>query len=112
MKQKLLILVNANWPTLPAKVNDLKAIFFPEIDLSIDAKETHFATVPFMDYGDQKRIDDDRIDVNIVPLSRDYDVVAFILPKSQWLNDKYWGFKLLGRLRSRPTRTKSGRPKS
>jgi len=32
-----------------------------------------------------------------VPLSRDYDVVAFILPKTQWLNEKYWGFKLLGR---------------
>jgi hypothetical protein len=97
MKQKLLILVNANWATLPAKINDLKASFFPEIDLSIDTKETHFATVPFKDYGDQKRIDDDWIDVNIVPLSRDYDVVAFILPKSQWLNEKYWGFKLLGR---------------
>jgi hypothetical protein len=30
-------------------------------------------------------------------LSQEYDVVAFILPKSQWLSDKYWGFKLLGR---------------
>jgi hypothetical protein len=46
MKQKLLILVSANWPTLPVKVNDLKGTF-PEIDLSIDAKETRFATVPF-----------------------------------------------------------------
>jgi hypothetical protein len=61
-----LILVNANWPTLPLKVNDLKASF-PEIDLSIDAQETDFATVPFKDYGDQKRIYDDWIDVNIVP---------------------------------------------
>jgi hypothetical protein len=51
MKQRLLILVNANWPTLPAKVNDLKAMFFPEIDLSIDAQEAHFATIPFKDYG-------------------------------------------------------------
>jgi hypothetical protein len=42
MKQKLLILVNDNWPTFPAKMNDLKTIFFPEIDLSIDTKETHF----------------------------------------------------------------------
>jgi hypothetical protein len=88
-----LILVNANWPTLPTKVNDLKASFFPEIDLSIDAQETD----AFKDYGDQKRIDDDWIDVNIVPLGREYDLVALILPKTQWLNDKYWGFKLLGR---------------
>ena len=58
MKQKLLVLVNANWPTLPAKVNDLKASFFPEIELSIDARETHFATFPFKDYGEQKRIDE------------------------------------------------------
>jgi hypothetical protein len=54
MKQKLLILVNANWPTLPAKVNDLKATFFPEIALTITARETHFATIPFKDYGDQR----------------------------------------------------------
>jgi hypothetical protein len=47
-------------------VNDLKASF-PEIDLSIDAQETNFATVPFKDYGDQKRIDDDWIDVNDRP---------------------------------------------
>lgn len=36
------------------KVNDLKAVFFPEIDLSIDTKETNFAIVPFKDYGDKK----------------------------------------------------------
>jgi hypothetical protein len=32
-----------------------------------------------------------------MPLGREYDVVALILPKSQWLSEKYWGFKLLGR---------------
>jgi hypothetical protein len=69
----------------------------PEIELTITARETHFATIPFKDYGEQKRIDEQWIDENIVPLSREYDVVASVLPKSQWLNEKYWGFKLLGR---------------
>jgi len=69
MKQRLPILVNASWPTLPAKVNDLAHAFYPEIQFSISAQETHFATIPFKDYGDQKRIDDNWIDENIVPLS-------------------------------------------
>jgi hypothetical protein len=97
MKQRLLILNNASWPTLPVKINDLAHAFYPEIQFSISAQETHFATIPFKDYGDQKRIDDAWIDEHIVPPSKNFDVVAFIVPKNQWLNDKYWGFKLLGR---------------
>jgi hypothetical protein len=32
-----------------------------------------------------------------VPLSQGYDVVAFVVPPDQWLSEKFWGFKLLGR---------------
>ena len=90
MKQKLLVLVNANWDTLPVKINELADQFRPGIDFSIDAKETHFSTIPFTNYGDQVRIDEGWIDQNIVPLSAGYDVVAFIVPPSQWLSEKFW----------------------
>ena len=63
-----MILVNANWPTLSV-VNDLKASFFPEIDLCVDAQDTNLTTVPSKDSGEEKRIDDDWINLNIVPLS-------------------------------------------
>jgi hypothetical protein len=96
-RQKLLVIVNASWPTLPMKANELRQAFFPTIDFEITTLETKFASIPFTDYGDQKRIDETWIDQNIVPLSAGYDVVALVVPLNQWLSEKFWGFKLLGR---------------
>lgn len=94
---KLLIVSNnAPWQSWPGKVQELKNWFSPNLDLEINLIHVQFQNVPFSQYTPDggMGVDKNWLFHNVSHLGKGYDLLLFVLPKSQWQRaDKYRGWR-------------------
>lgn len=87
MNKKLLIVANnAQWKSWPEKIEALKTWFAPRVNLEIGLTHTNHSWIPFEQYGSTGQDGVGRVwyDTFIAPLGQGYDMVLFVVNKSQW----------------------------
>jgi hypothetical protein len=98
MNKKLLIVSNnCPWQSWPEKVAGLKRWFAPKIELDVVIVHTQFQNVPFSVYDSATGalgVDQNWLFKNVSYLGKGYDLLLFVLPKSQWQRpDKARGWR-------------------
>lgn len=103
-KIKLLVVANkCAWPTWSKKITRLKTWFAPKLELDTTLVHTSFSSIPFVDYisGDEAQnklgslqgIDPEWYNRNVTIRSGGYDIVLFVLSKSDWKQSKARGWR-------------------
>lgn len=90
MKKLLIVLNNADWPSLPLKVQGIKDFYSPAFALQIDTAKTSFAAVPLITGQTLEginntpvvshNVDPEWYATNILPLAAGYDFVILNVP--------------------------------
>lgn len=83
---KLLLLANkSKWATWEDKISELKTWFNPKVQFEITLVHTNYDNVPLTTYSPgYQGIDPSWYDANISPLGKNFDIILFVLPLSQW----------------------------
>lgn len=90
-KINLLIVLNANWSSLPQKIEELKKWYAPKVELEIEVQNTKYTDIPFVPYNEDKMgVDRYWFDTRISPrvTAGKTDIVLFTLEVKDWPSHK------------------------